>query len=418
MKIPMDRLAEGDRLRRASAPTVAALVASIGDVGLLNPITVYEREVMHANVFVPGWGLVAGLHRLEACRQLGMTEIEAHVVGLGDLERQIAECDENLCSTKLTPSERAMFVRRRKDAYEALHPETRNGAVGGGRPKVRQVGEAAPRFSADTATRTGRSERDIQRDACRGTRIDEVVLSDIKGTDLDKGATLDALAALPKDQQAGEVERLRRVPSEPADLLGDPPATEEPRKPAEANKPFRGPPPPTPEEAKARFVDLITNALNAYENGGHALERARWLIDRFDDSGLDQPTLSAAMKRKFVPARRLTDQEINGENIRDFRLFASNAEHNRRMLARSVVHLIRDRLWTNFEMIVGRPGAFATLRDMLLTKPIPGLDMEKDIGPLREVLSSFAEGQMALAAFETEFAKGADGQVSPDGASA
>ena len=226
MKIPLDHLAEGTRLRTADPATVTALAASIRDVGLLNPITVYERPVIHANISVPGWGLVAGLHRLEACRQVGMTEIEAHIVTLGDLERQIAECDENLCGPKLTPAQKAFFVMRRKHAYEALHPETRNGAAGSGRPKVRQLGEAVQRFTADTAVRTGRSERDIQRDATRGTRIDETVLAEIQGGKLDKGATLDALARVPKDQQAAELVRLERAATTasvpmPAEPKGD-----------------------------------------------------------------------------------------------------------------------------------------------------------------------------------------------------
>ena len=44
-------------------------------------------------------------------------------------------------------------------AYEALHPETKNGAIGNGREKVRQLGEAtsADRFTADTAAKTGRA---------------------------------------------------------------------------------------------------------------------------------------------------------------------------------------------------------------------------------------------------------------------
>ncbi len=64
-----------------------------------------------------------------------------------------------------TATERALFTPRRKQAYEALHPETVNGASGVSRPKVRQVGEAisetisdlpaADRFTADTAAKTG-----------------------------------------------------------------------------------------------------------------------------------------------------------------------------------------------------------------------------------------------------------------------
>jgi hypothetical protein len=81
--------------------------------------------------------------------------------------------DENLCGTTLSPAESALFTQRRKSIYEAIHPETRNGATGNGREKVRQVGEATPpdRFTADTASRTGRSERKVQRDAQRGESV-------------------------------------------------------------------------------------------------------------------------------------------------------------------------------------------------------------------------------------------------------
>jgi ParB family chromosome partitioning protein len=92
-------------------------------------------------------------------------------VELDDLQRQIAECDENLCGTKLTPAERAVFTTRRKQAYEALHPKTRAGMAGNGRKKLRQLGEAT-RFTADTAEKSGRSECDVQRDTARGARID------------------------------------------------------------------------------------------------------------------------------------------------------------------------------------------------------------------------------------------------------
>src|SRR5580693_4590630 len=73
---------------------------------------------------------------------------------------------------KLSPAERATFTQRRKDAYEALHPEIRHGASGGtnagkGRSEVANLATSVDRFTADTASKTGRSERDVQRDAAR-----------------------------------------------------------------------------------------------------------------------------------------------------------------------------------------------------------------------------------------------------------
>lgn len=61
----------------------------------------------------------------------------------------------------LTPAERAQQTARRKEIYEALHPETKNGAVGNGREKVRQNGEATlpDRFTRATAIATGQGER-------------------------------------------------------------------------------------------------------------------------------------------------------------------------------------------------------------------------------------------------------------------
>ena len=78
-----------------------------------------------------------------------------------------------------------------REIYEALHPETANGATGGGHNQLRQNGEAASRFTADTAERTGRSERTIQRDAARGKALG-ADLNRIAGTSLDKGVEIDA----------------------------------------------------------------------------------------------------------------------------------------------------------------------------------------------------------------------------------
>lgn len=193
MQIPINQISTFDRVRQASRKQVDALIASIGEVGLLNPVTVAATE--------GGFALVAGMHRLEACRALGWEAVPAIVLDLNEQQRIIAECDENLCASSLTAAERAEFTRRRKAAYEALHPETVNGS--NQHTRVRQVGEGseAPRFTADTAASTGQSERAIQRDAERGEKVCDEALSMIKGTKLDTGAYLDSIKNLePQDQ--------------------------------------------------------------------------------------------------------------------------------------------------------------------------------------------------------------------------
>jgi ParB family transcriptional regulator, chromosome partitioning protein len=211
MQIAIDLIEPGDRLRAVTVEQVMALAASMQEVGLLSPITVYQRDVVRAGIAVPGYGLVAGLHRLEAARGLGWDEISAHVVTLPDLQRQLAECDENLCGTKLSPSERALFTRRRKEIYEALHPETRQHVAGGHAKNGGATDKLS--FADDTAKATGVDARTVRRDAHRGERIPEDVLAGIKGTDLDKGTTLDALARA-SDPRA-EADRLRAKPVPP-----------------------------------------------------------------------------------------------------------------------------------------------------------------------------------------------------------
>jgi ParB family chromosome partitioning protein len=119
----------------------------------------------------------------------------------------------------------ALFTRRRKEAYEALHPETRHGS-----PTVsRQLGDTQGRsetirFTADTAKKTGQSERAVQRDASRGERVAPEVLSQIAGTILDTGKTLDELASVPKESQQAKVDELRAARS--ARLLAEEQAKE------------------------------------------------------------------------------------------------------------------------------------------------------------------------------------------------
>lgn len=217
MLVPIDMIESGQRLRGVSEATVEALVNSIADVGLLSPITVYPRSLYRSGAKVDGYGLVAGLHRLTACQRLGLVEIEANVVELSDLERQIAECDENLCGPQLTPADRARFTRRRKEAYEALHPETRHGT----NQHTRGDAEfASPNFAADQAAKTGVSERLVQLNAERGEKVTPEALELIRGTDLDTGRFLDTLKSISRDEQVKTVrEQLRSMRDKPRKVV-------------------------------------------------------------------------------------------------------------------------------------------------------------------------------------------------------
>ena len=69
----------------------------------------------------------------------------------------------------LSPAERAEQTARRKELYEALHPETAHGT--NQHASSRQNGESSSRFTRATAQATNLSKRSIQRAAYHGEHL-------------------------------------------------------------------------------------------------------------------------------------------------------------------------------------------------------------------------------------------------------
>src|SRR5271166_4197797 len=190
LEIPLDQIEIAANRRAIDPAAVERLSESIAAVGLQHRVTVCKRNGAYV--------LVAGRHRIEACRKLGIERIPASVVELAALEAELYEIDENLARNELSPAERTAAIVRRKTVYEELHPETRHGAIGGGHSKA---GERADRFTKVTAEATGRSERAVQLDASRGAALGQETLAKIAHTSLDKGVEIDALAKLSVDER-------------------------------------------------------------------------------------------------------------------------------------------------------------------------------------------------------------------------
>jgi ParB family chromosome partitioning protein len=204
LTIPIAEIVVGERMREADFNQIEELEKSISELGLIHPITVGVKTE-------DGYPLVAGLHRLVAYKKLGRTEIEASVIDVPSLQRQLVEIDENLAGPILTSAQRSAFTARRKAIYEELHPETRAGVYKGNRYTGSLVGDAGDghyrSFTEDTAAKTGVSRRTVERDARRGANIAPDVLQVVEGTYFDQGRRLDALARLPPDEQR-EIARL------------------------------------------------------------------------------------------------------------------------------------------------------------------------------------------------------------------
>lgn len=229
MKAEIGHISTMGRLRKADPKQVAGIAESINEVGLLNPITVVPDKVIFNGQKIDGYQLVAGLHRLEACKSLGWADIPISVLDLDEQQRIIAECDENLCGTVLTATERATFTAKRKEAYEALHPEVKNGR-NQHESRDGQVGQ--PSFADDQAAKTGQSARAIRRDAERGQQVCKEALDILKGTKADTGVVLDAIKDL--DPAAQVVAAYREVqkrqepnPQPKAPRIADAPESDE-----------------------------------------------------------------------------------------------------------------------------------------------------------------------------------------------
>ncbi len=159
MKIAINEIKVNPGRREADLTGINELARSISEVGLLNPITID-----------PDHTLIAGLHRLEAAKRLGWTEIECTVCGLEGLQAELAEIDENVVRTALSTIEYGELLERRREIYESLYPETKAGlsqAAGMNRAIGKNVSDkmspTSKSFARDTAGKLGVSVRTVER---------------------------------------------------------------------------------------------------------------------------------------------------------------------------------------------------------------------------------------------------------------
>lgn len=151
---PIDSIVVKDRKRALG--DISMLRESIQELGLLNPITI-----------LPDSTLIAGYHRMEACKALGWRFIPVNVVPLDKLNAELAEIDENLIRNELHWFDRDKHLARRKEIYEALHPETLSVNERGGPGRGHKTSEiislvSTPTFAEDAASKTGQSVRNVE----------------------------------------------------------------------------------------------------------------------------------------------------------------------------------------------------------------------------------------------------------------
>jgi ParB family chromosome partitioning protein len=198
--VPLAKIVVPGSHRKVKPAAVSALAASILEIGLQNPIGLVKNG--------HDYRLIHGRHRLEAVRSLGRPKITACIFEADELRNELAALDENLVRHNLNKIEEAKALKRRKEIYLSLHPETKAGTAGGkaggrGRPGI-AVAESATAISfvTDTATKTGKAERTVREDVAIGEAVTDEAAEIIADTPIaDNKSELKALGELPHEEQ-------------------------------------------------------------------------------------------------------------------------------------------------------------------------------------------------------------------------
>lgn len=241
--VPVEQIEVVDRLRPASEGTVAELMASIAEVGQVQPIVLRMIDREDGSV---GLRLVVGLHRLEACRRLGRP-VRAKLVAISELDARQMELDENLIRADLTPLDFARFVADRLEVYAERHPElvvseAKPEKAGRGRPPknflmLRKTPGAYVRalmgFADETAHDTKLSRQSIYRAVETWAGLQDVA-ERLQGTPLARnGGLLRQIAAAPAALRPKVVDQLV---ADPAVSVTDALLIAQGRQPAEVTK--------------------------------------------------------------------------------------------------------------------------------------------------------------------------------------
>ncbi len=177
-KVSINQIQVGANRRPIKDEKVTELMESIQNNGLLNPITIDQQNT-----------LIAGLHRLTACKLLGLDVIECNIVDYQNPEQaRLAEIDENLIRNELEPLERAELWLERDELLTKMGQRAKSGD----NQYTRQGGETISpptKTTLDLAQEVGYSERTLQHGKQIAKTIVPEVKEIIKGTVIAKSTT-------------------------------------------------------------------------------------------------------------------------------------------------------------------------------------------------------------------------------------
>ena len=206
--VAIDKVSIGSNRRPLKDDKVAELMQSIQANGLLNPITLDQNLT-----------LVAGLHRLTACKLLGLTQIECHVVTYQNNDQaRLAEIDENLIRNELELLERSELWLERDQILERLGLRPRAGDNQFTPRKTVNLGSEAgslhTKTTVELAREAGYTDRTFQHGKQIARDITPEVKAVVRGTPAAKSSKILLKVARAGGEERKQAEAAERAAAE------------------------------------------------------------------------------------------------------------------------------------------------------------------------------------------------------------
>lgn len=206
MEVIVENIRVPEGRRPVDEDRLKPLMESIKQFGLMHPIHVWNPDDETLD-------LVAGRHRLEACRRLKWETIPCTPVVFDEIDRELWEISENLHRAELTALERseqvARWLKLTEDKLNQLGSVSKGGRgkEGGTRASARDIGVS--QSGAVRAQKIAKLTPEAKQAAKDG------------GVD-DNQAALLAAASKPADEQEGEIQKQAQKRKKPASPPPDP----------------------------------------------------------------------------------------------------------------------------------------------------------------------------------------------------
>lgn len=199
-----DEISVSNRARaRLDEAAVGRLMESIRQIGLREPPTV--RVDLEKDDIL----LVAGLHRVEACKRLGWTRIECEVWDGSEIDARLWELAENLHRAELTALERDEHIAE----WVKLTREKQDGESAQLAPKLSargRSGEGRPASGINAAIRELGVDRTSAQRAVKVAGISEEAKQEARAAGLDDNHSA-LLAAAREETPEAQVAKVREI---------------------------------------------------------------------------------------------------------------------------------------------------------------------------------------------------------------